>query len=561
MNSINPISKVTFEILFRRTIQKQLALQKAGFKVITMWECEWNDSIQKCKNDEANPLTMFLKTNKIPKPLNPFDAFYGGRVETLCCLDDNNEAKKRYVDVTSLYPFVCATKAYPVGHPTILYKNLGVSLDPYFGFIQCKIRPPKQLIFPVLPAKIHGKLMFPLCIECEKERRCGYCVHSDDDRCFSGVWFSEELKLAVKKGYEIVEIFQVYHFKQQSTKLFSPFMHDLYKVKLLASGIPSDIDLDEFIEQVLEKEQIDLKGCVFEKNPGLRYIAKILLNSFWGRFALRENQPSFKFITSVDELYSLLSNANIEIKSLRPINKNVVGVSYIFKDNNLVDISNERNIYIAAITTAWARIELYNYVDKLSSNSETQVFYVDTDSIIFSENRAPFKNLSIGNFMGDLTNELKENEWISIFLSAGPKNYAFQTNFGNSCVKVKGFSLHSENLKAFNCNSLKKIIEKYVDENCDEFGFVSIQEPSTFKRISKQKRKEFWELHEKSCSQASAFSDLFAISVYNPNKITRTDSWTILSKKEQKMFLFNYDKRIVRSDFSTIPFGFCKNCD
>lgn len=558
MNSINPVSKVSFEVLLKRTNQKRNSLQKAGFNVVTMWECDWNAFVKEHKDDPSNALTVFLKNLKIPIPLNPFDAFFGGRVETFCCLDDKSDEPKRYLDVTSLYPFVCATKKFPVGHPTILYKNLGKSLEPYFGFVQCKVKPPRQLIVPVLPVKVNGKLLFPLCVKCASERFCNYCVHSDDERCFSGVWFSEELKLAVSKGYEIVEIFQVYHFEQQSTKLFSSFMNDLYKVKLLASGEPLDIDIDTFVDQVLNREKIDLKNCHFEKNPGLRYIAKILLNSFWGRFALRENQPSFKFISSVDQLYSLISNANIEIKSLRPINKNVIGVSYVLKDKNLFDISNERNIFIAAITTAWARIELYKYADKLSTNTETQVFYVDTDSLIFSEKKTPFKTLSTGNFMGDLTNELKENEWISLFLSAGPKNYAFETNLSNSCVKVKGFSLHSENLRAFNCNSLKQIIEKYVQENCDENGFVSIQDPKEFKTLSKQKRQEFLKEHEKTVSKASAFSDLFAISVFNPNKITRTDTWIVLSRKEQKLFIFNYDKRILRSDFSTLPFGYCK---
>ena len=514
--------------------------------------------IQNCKSDEQDPLTIFLKTSKIPKPLNPFDAFYGGRVETFCCLDENLEAPKRYVDVTSLYPFVCATKLFPVGHPTILFQNLGTSLEPYFGFIQCKIKPPRQLMIPVLPVRVNGKLLFPLCLKCASEHHCGYCVHSDEVRCFSGTWFSEELKLAIKKGYEVVHIEQVYHFKEQSTQLFSAFMKDLYKIKLLASGDPRDVDIDQFIKDVLEKEKIDLNGCKFERNQGLRYIAKILLNSFWGRFALRENQPLFKFITSVEELYSFISNANFEVKSLRPITENVIGVSYLLKNKELVDISNERNIFIAAITTAWARIELYKHADKLSTNTETQLYYVDTDGLMFCDTKPPFQSLSTGNFMGDLTNELKENEWISLFMSAGPKNYAFQTNLLKTCVKVKGFSLHSENLRAFNCETLKQIIQKHVQTHCDEFGFVSMKDPKTFRMMAKQKRVEFSEQHNRTASESSAFSDLFAISVFNPNKITRSDSWRVLSKKEQKLFLFNYDKRIVRSDFTTIPFGFCE---
>ena len=558
MNSKNPVSKVSYEVLFRRTLQRQLSIKKAGFQVIHMWECEWEKMKQEAKNEDDHPITKFLKKCKIPQPLNPFDAFFGGRVETFTCLNNNENEAKKYVDVTSLYPFTCATKLYPVGHPTILLRNLGTSLDPYFGFIQCTVLPPRQLKIPVLPVKTSGKLFFPLCLKCIYERVFNYCPHSDEERSFSGVWFSKELELAVKKGYKIVKISQVYHFKHQSTKLFEAFMNDLYKIKLLATGEPAGVDLNEFIEQVKQKERIDLKGCKFEKNPGLRYIAKILLNSFWGRFALRENQPSFKFISSVSELYELIENANYDIKAIRPISESVLGVSYVFKEKGLTDISNERNVYLAATTTAWARISLYEYIDKLSTPTETQVDYVDTDGIMYNTCRAPFNSLSVGNFMGDLTNELRENEFITIFMSAGPKNYAFITNLGNGCVKVKGFSLHAENLKAFNCHSLKRIIENYVKENCNERGFVQIRDLKTLKKHAKQNREEFSKIHEATPLKSSALANLFAISVYNPNKISRTNTWIVLSRSEQKLFIFHYDKRIIRNDYSTIPFGYCE---
>jgi len=77
-------------------------------------------------------------------------------------------------------------------------------------------------------------------------------------------------------------------------------------------------------------------------------------------------------------------------------------------------------------------------------------------------------------------------------------------------------------------------------------------------KSQKHTRKYFAEKHSENPNESSAFieNDRFAISVYNPIKISRTADWIVLSRKEQKMFVFNYDKRIVKSDFSTIPFGF-----
>ena len=53
---------------------------------------------------------------------------------------------------------------------------------------------------------------------------------------------------------------------------------------------------------------------------------------------------------------------------------------------------------------------------------------------------------SVGNFLGDLTNEL-DGEHIVDFASAGLKNFAHCTSDGDTCCKVKGFTLNHENAK------------------------------------------------------------------------------------------------------------------
>jgi len=71
-------------------------------------------------------------------------------------------------------------------------------------------------------------------------------------------------------------------------------MNSLYKIKLLASGKPEGIDFDSFLKDMLDKEGIDLQGCTFHKNPGMRYIAKLLLNSFWGSVCNERKQTSIQ---------------------------------------------------------------------------------------------------------------------------------------------------------------------------------------------------------------------------------------------------------------------------
>lgn len=552
MTSINPVSNLSYQALFKRTKQKERMLRNKGYEVITKWECEWNAERQ------SNEVKDFLKTVDISPPINPKDAFFGGRVETFKMLDC--EGEKSYVDVTSLYPFVISRKMYPVGHPVILLRDLSPDISNIFGFVKCKVLPPKKLIIPVLPVRVGLKLQFPLCNYCVHHQIRAYCTHDDSQRMLSGTWFSEELKLAVEKGYQIINVLQALHFNKQSSHLFTKFINSLYKIKLLASGKPEGVNFDSFLDDMLTKEGIDLRESLFEENPGMRYIAKILLNSFWGRFAMTENKPQFKFVSNVPQLYSMIENENIQISALRPITEKILGAVHSLKHETLIDISNDRNIYIAALTTAYARMELFKYCDQISTREKTQVLYVDTDGIIFNRDLFPFHDLKTGPFLGELTNELDKGEFIASFASLGPKNYSYVTSKFKSCIKVKGFSLHAINKIVFENEKMCQLITAFVQKHSDDNEIVQFLNKSEFSSTSKTVRHQFAIKHSETPNASSAFfdKDCFAISVYNPTKISRTHDWIVLSRKEQKLFIFNYDKRILKSDFSTIPFGFAE---
>jgi len=543
--------------LEERTFAREREIQRrTGFRIIRKWECEWKEE------KEANPeIKETIKNCDLSKPLNPKDALYGGRTEVFKLIQDN--AQMQYIDVCSLYPFVVARKKFPVGHPEIYISNLGFDVEKYFGFIKCQLLPPRKLLHPALPFRKLGKLLFPLCASCPDTVPIDFCRHSDNERILEGTWFSEEVKLAVSKGYEVRKLLQVFHFPVQSSHLFSEFIETFYKLKMLATGLPgnvqSDLEYEEFAKEIFEKENIRLGGKEeFSKNPGIRYIAKILLNSFWGRFALRENRSQFKFVTSIDMLESMLDDESLEIEGLRHIRNNMLGVIYKKRASEFLDISNDRNIYIAAATTSWARIELYKYIDAISNKGiNDNVLYCDTDSIIFDSLNDSVK-VETGPFLGQMTRELRDNDFITNFCSGGPKNYAFVTNNGDSCIKVKGFSLHFTNRRFFTIGNIREIIIDYISKNVNENGFAKKGSQLKDKRM-----KEFrnWCLEKFSSSNSSEghFDKSKGIFVFNPRKIMRDRTWLLHSKREHKIYSFNFDKRMVLPDYSTLPYGYC--CD
>nr|XP_042911198.1 uncharacterized protein LOC107437164 [Parasteatoda tepidariorum] len=166
---------------------------------------------------------------------------------------------------------------YPVGHPEIITSNFqDVSI--YFGIVKCKVVPPRGLFLPVLPYRCNGKLMFPLCRTCVESLSQLRCHHEDEERSLIGTWVTEEVKLAVDKGYRVEKIYEVYHFNESSDKLFRSYIDLFLKIKQESSGWPRDCNSEEERERYL-KDYEEIEGILLDPekikmNPGLRQISK-----------------------------------------------------------------------------------------------------------------------------------------------------------------------------------------------------------------------------------------------------------------------------------------------
>lgn len=545
-NLRNTITQKLLTQCFKETVERQQELEKMGFNVISIWGCEW-------KFQKIDP-TVAEKVNKlsITKPLKPRDAFFGGRTETFKLYWDKTPIA--FDDVTSLYPWVNFTQRYPIGHPQIKFYGIE-NVDDFFGFIKCSILPPRNLYLPVLPmhAGIKKKLLFALCRTCAESFQIEQCEHTEDQRALVGTWFTEEVKLAITKGYKILKTFCVWHFEQSSESLFADYVKTFYKKKLLSSKLPftSEEEIQKYIKDVSEKENIIISGTdQFLENPGLRQLTKLMLNNLWGRFGMQENISRSVLISSFEKLLKMVNDETLEIQGVRVVSKCVVQVIYRVKNVQFLEMSKDTNIFIAATTTAWARIRLYKELDQLKD----RVLYCDTDSVIYQKSLDPEKNLKIGNFLGDMTSELDSGDEIIEFVSGGPKNYAYKTRKGKIVVKVKGFSLNSVNAPVFSFENIKKIILEGVSTKKD--GRVIPPSEKVRKITLEGNRNLLFARHIQNPEQASAIATNVGISVYSPSRIIRTRDWNMLKKPEQKLYSFCFDKRIVLSDLNTVPYGY-----
>lgn len=229
-----------------------------------MWECQF--TLQIVQNQA---LKRFLEdADDVDQDiLNPRDAFFGGRTNCTKLYCEAQEGEKiRYLDVCSLYPWACKTGKFPLGHPKILVgDDCPQHLDGIDGLVKATILPPSDLYHPVLPVRIHGKLYFPLCGKCVEKLTEEDCTHPDESRQITGTWVSDEIKLALSKGYAIVKIHEIWSYETTQYNgreggLFVDYINKFLKLKQEASGWPSwvktDADQLKYIEDFERKEGV-----------------------------------------------------------------------------------------------------------------------------------------------------------------------------------------------------------------------------------------------------------------------------------------------------------------
>ena len=483
----------TFQECYEATKTKRKTLVAAGYRVVTTWECDWD---RECRDNED--LATFLVQHPVVEPLQPRDAFFGGRTNAVKLhhrvVEDGETIK--YQDVTSLYPWVNKYGIYPIQHPTIITDVDHVDVSQYFGLAKVTVQPPYGLYHPVLPWRSGGKLTFPLCRTCVDEEmakplleRRVACPHTPEQRQLMGTWCTPEIEEAVAQGYVVTKIHEVWHFpeNQRRTRLFAPYVNTWLKIKTEASGYPhwatTPSEKAEFRQRYHQREGILLDETQMVKNPGRIATAKLMLNSFWGKFGENLRKTTTVTITSPSQLYVLVRDSLKDVTSIRICSNDVLEVLYTAPDDECVE-NGKTNLFVAAFTTCHARLKLYSYLKVLGE----QVLYFDTDSVIYAHKQGQ-PQVENGDYLGDLTDELDHGDHIVDFTSGGPKNYGYTTRQGKVECKVRGFTLGNvRSSQQLNYDILKQNVLEELTDPREERRLVDVTNPHFFTRNAATKQ-------------------------------------------------------------------------
>lgn len=432
----------------------------SDFTIEWTFECEFDRL-----HENLSKLHELVNAEDIP--LDPREAMRGGRTE--CFVPYTPIQKGCYFDVCSLYPTVM--NGFPM--PTSIkahYKNPSISSvmsrgkQLEFGLYRCRVLPPRKLRIPVLPCKFNEKLMFALCRTCAQE--CDHtktCDHGNAARSLVSTWTSVELNRALKRGYVLEKVYECVVF-HSSTTIFKRYVETFLKMKTSADGdkvvkqwlrtkkgvqreigdetwVISDEERKSFVEEYNKRYEVHMTVDELKKNSSLRAVAKLMLNSLWGKFCARIHGTRTKWVFGDSELLDVLTNNRGNyIKNLE---------FYSFDENQYFGLCHSErldcrqkdhffgNVVLGCFVTAHARDVLYQMMQRY----EDYVLYCDTDSVFL--NLPPdVKPPEAGVFLSEWTDELDGLEMVGSFVSLGPKSYAYRVQSErdgeNQVVKMKG---------------------------------------------------------------------------------------------------------------------------
>ncbi|CAO4369489.1 unnamed protein product [Caenorhabditis nigoni] len=457
--------------LFERTLAKDADLRAAGFTLHVKWECELKEEMRK---DEE--MRRFFENCHHAYHLRPREAMYGGRTQQFRSLTKaDSEHSIEYYDFCSLYPYVnMRGTSYPMGVPhriTEFSEEVSNCAPlPYRGLVFCDVLPPINCPIPVLPFRCDGKLLFVLCRTCGELRKGEKCTHEHaSERALTGVWCTDELNLAIQEGYQITKYHEVWHWSDEKWfqgGFFDSFMTPLLKMKHEASGWPrenmSPEEKQAHIDAIRKDDGILMDTENIKKNPALRSLAKLFLNSTWGKFAQNPCKTDTKLfpIHNAVEAVRFVTAPGFNPRCFEQWAGTHILVSRKpIKDN--VQTSRFTNIVYGALTTSAARIKLFSAMKTVGSEN---IIYCDTDSVVFRQKRGedvlgPLR----GDGLGLLTNETPNGWVLDEMVAMAPKVYAMKMVDGEGgekySVKAKGITLNTETVAKVNFHSMKEQVE------------------------------------------------------------------------------------------------------
>ena len=172
----------------------------------------------------------------------------------------------------------------------------------------------------------------------------------------------------MQNGYIVDEVYEIYHWepRQRSDKHFAAYVNYFFQMKQEAEGWkklgatsenPTEEEKDEIVNNLyIQNGNLGkIRKDKVNKNAVLRSLAKLYLNSLWGKFAQKPSKNSHLSIYGSKQLLDLINNPHIDFSSckFREISPGVYKSHFTLKEEFLPPVKHG-NLFIGAAVTATA---------------------------------------------------------------------------------------------------------------------------------------------------------------------------------------------------------------
>ncbi|GIX92187.1 DNA-directed DNA polymerase [Caerostris extrusa] len=238
--------------------------------------------------------------------------------------------------------------------------------DSYFSLILCRVIPPRALYLPVLPYRCQGKLMFPLCRTCTENMQQTACTNSNEERSLIGTWVRSVYLPSEEVAAIQWQSSKDFVYQDTSTNIFIAAVTTAWaRLKLYEEMDNSDFkDEDSYFSLILCRV-IPPRALYL---PVLPYRCQGKLMFPLCR-TCTENMQQTACTNSNEEL-SLIGTW---VRSVYLPSEEVAAIQWQ-SSKDFVYQDTSTNIFIAAVTTAWARLKLYEEMDNSDFKDEDSYF-------------------------------------------------------------------------------------------------------------------------------------------------------------------------------------------
>ena len=341
--------------------------------------------------------------------------------------------------------------------------------------MRIKVNPNKKDLIAILPCHSEdGKLIYDV-----QEK--------------IGAWHTELVYLAMEHGYEILDIFEVWHFppSERSDTIMKGYMEFFIRKKQECEGW-SKLGKSLYNEEEMKDLTVEKKKAIcdhmkvvnggfarpYEENvrvdPVGRSAAKLKANSLWGKHVQTSPTEFSISIYGYKQYLELMHNTMIDHSTVkfRQINEMVFKVTYQIHENAITDTNRFLNVFLASSVTAHAQVVLMRQMYVVGPE---RVLYCDTDSIIClrNKNTPKFDKPGLGNWENEHPKGVIE--W---YIALAPKCYSKKVTEKNKSdikLKCKGVRNTIENMGIATESNIFKVVDKaFMGEVLEEKDQIQV---------------------------------------------------------------------------------------